>query len=121
MIVAEAYQHALSKKKTSEAFTGGEKMLPIDSLGLVMIQHGEEYSQESPFGASHFPQVIRATAYAGACYLTFRECVDQIWAGPLQDCDTAGSVCVDLQGYVHKILEQVQGRNQGTRIAEEEA
>jgi hypothetical protein len=39
----------------------------------------------------------------------------------LQDCDIAGSVCIDIQGYVHKILAQVQGGNQGTRIAKEEA
>jgi hypothetical protein len=72
MIVAEAYQHALSKKKMCDVFSDGEKMLPVESLGLVMIQHGEEYSQESPFGASHLPRVIRAAADARVCYPNFR-------------------------------------------------
>ncbi|KAF9476906.1 BAR-domain-containing protein [Pholiota conissans] len=52
MTASEGYQHALSKKKLSEAFADGEKMIPIDSLGLVMINHGEEYSTESQFGTA---------------------------------------------------------------------
>ncbi|KAF8958549.1 hypothetical protein BDZ97DRAFT_2078518 [Flammula alnicola] len=47
-----AYHHALSKKKANEALNEGEKMLPIDILGVVMIVHGEEFGEESPFGNS---------------------------------------------------------------------
>ena len=47
------YHHALSKKKESMFVDGDEKLLAIDALGIVMIQHGEEFGDDSAFGASH--------------------------------------------------------------------
>lgn len=47
------YHHALSKKKESVTVDGEEKLLAIDALGIVMIQHGEEFGDDSAFGVSH--------------------------------------------------------------------
>ncbi|KAF9528813.1 hypothetical protein CPB83DRAFT_853775 [Crepidotus variabilis] len=52
IVASHAYQHALSKRKTSEAITDGDKFLPIDTLGIVMIQHGEQFGEESTFGSA---------------------------------------------------------------------
>ncbi|KAF7795739.1 hypothetical protein EIP86_006906 [Pleurotus ostreatoroseus] len=51
-IASEDYQHVLAKKKQSEAVDGEEKLLAIDGLGCVMIQHGEEFGEDSAFGTS---------------------------------------------------------------------
>ncbi|GJE93015.1 hypothetical protein PsYK624_091740 [Phanerochaete sordida] len=51
-VAAQDYHHALSKKKISEAVETDEKLLPIDALGVVMIQHGEEFGDDSAFGTS---------------------------------------------------------------------
>jgi len=49
--VSEAYHHGLSKKKHCDLLDGAEKMLPVDTLGIVMIAHGEEFREDSTFGA----------------------------------------------------------------------
>ncbi|KAF8904683.1 hypothetical protein CPB84DRAFT_1845222 [Gymnopilus junonius] len=46
------YHNSLSKKKSSPALEDAEKMLPIDILGMVMILHGEEFGEDSPFGSA---------------------------------------------------------------------
>ncbi|EMD32803.1 hypothetical protein CERSUDRAFT_143382 [Gelatoporia subvermispora B] len=51
-IVSEEYRDYLSKKKQSEALEDAEKMLPMDALGVVMIQHGEEFGEDSAYGVS---------------------------------------------------------------------
>lgn len=60
-VASHDYHHALSKKKISEAIETDEKLLPIDALGVVMIQHGEEFGEESAFGASFYQAPSRAT------------------------------------------------------------
>ncbi|KAL1742058.1 hypothetical protein HDZ31DRAFT_44090 [Schizophyllum fasciatum] len=45
---AEGFHHFLAKKKANEAIDSGEKLLPIDTLGVAQITHGEEF--ESPYG-----------------------------------------------------------------------
>lgn len=47
----------MSKKKESEAVDGDEKLLAIDALGVVMIQHGEEFGDDSAFGA--YPRICQ--------------------------------------------------------------
>ncbi|TDL14861.1 BAR-domain-containing protein [Rickenella mellea] len=49
-VASTDYHYSLSRKKFSEALPGTEKMMPIDSLGIVMIDHGEEFGNESAFG-----------------------------------------------------------------------
>lgn len=49
-VASEEYHYSLSKKKVSEAVDTEEKLLSIDALGVVMIQHGEEFGDESAFG-----------------------------------------------------------------------
>lgn len=51
-IASEDYHHILGKKKECEALDETEKLLPIDALGVVMIRHGEEFGDDSAFGAS---------------------------------------------------------------------
>ncbi|KIM41972.1 hypothetical protein M413DRAFT_141729 [Hebeloma cylindrosporum] len=50
IVASEEYHHALSKRKQSHVLDEGEKMLPVDSLGVVMIIHGEEFGEDSVFG-----------------------------------------------------------------------
>ncbi|KAJ3540374.1 hypothetical protein NM688_g6235 [Phlebia brevispora] len=51
-LASEDYQCAVAKKKESEVVDGDEKLLSIDALGCVMIQHGEEFGEDSAFGTS---------------------------------------------------------------------
>ncbi|KAJ7512973.1 hypothetical protein B0H11DRAFT_1948248 [Mycena galericulata] len=51
-MASEAYRKHLAKKKDNEALDDAEKLLPVDTLGIVMIIHGEEFGQDSPFGNS---------------------------------------------------------------------
>lgn len=48
---SEEYHHVLSKKKESPASGEAEKLMPLDALGIVMVTHGEEYGDDSAFGA----------------------------------------------------------------------
>ena len=50
IVASEEYHRALSKRKQSQVLDDGEKMLPVDSLGVVMIVHGEEFGEDSIFG-----------------------------------------------------------------------
>ncbi|KAK0483375.1 BAR-domain-containing protein [Armillaria novae-zelandiae] len=75
-LASEDYHHALSKKKESESLENPEKLLPIDTLGVVMIVHGEEYGEDSALGTSlvklgraHCKIATLQEAYA----LTFRD------------------------------------------------
>jgi hypothetical protein len=49
-VASGAYQHTLSKKKKIDALEDAEKLLPIDTLGVIMIAHGGEFSEDSAFG-----------------------------------------------------------------------
>ncbi|KAG9310889.1 hypothetical protein JVU11DRAFT_8747 [Chiua virens] len=48
---SEDYHHVLSKMKESPSSGETEKLMPLDALGIVMVTHGEEYSDDSAFGA----------------------------------------------------------------------
>lgn len=50
LVASEGYHHSLSKKKASDSLSETDKLLPIDILGLVMINHGEEFGGDSSFG-----------------------------------------------------------------------
>ena len=71
-LASDEYQHAISKKKESEAIDGDEKLLAIDALGCVMIQHGEEFGDDSAFGESivSHPCVARRSCVRRVRYLT---------------------------------------------------
>ncbi|KAF9007018.1 hypothetical protein BDQ17DRAFT_1389154 [Cyathus striatus] len=51
-MASEGFYSSLSKKKINLAFNDTDKLLPIDTLGVIMIIHGEEYGEESPFGTA---------------------------------------------------------------------
>ncbi|KAF8555166.1 BAR-domain-containing protein [Imleria badia] len=48
---SEDYHHVLSKKKESPSSGEAEKLMPLDALGIVMVTHGEDYGDDSAFGA----------------------------------------------------------------------
>ncbi|KAK7441818.1 hypothetical protein VKT23_016480 [Stygiomarasmius scandens] len=52
LLASQQYHHALQKKKECFALADPEKLLPVDSLGIVMITHGEEFPELSDFGSS---------------------------------------------------------------------
>lgn len=52
LATSESYQKVLSKKKKCDAFADGEKLLPVNALGVVMVLHGEEFGEDSALGAS---------------------------------------------------------------------
>ncbi|KAL4244252.1 hypothetical protein ABKN59_010043 [Abortiporus biennis] len=51
-VTSSNYKHVLSKKKDCEVLPDEGKLHPVDALGIVMIQHGEEFGDESAFGNS---------------------------------------------------------------------
>ncbi|KAJ7485736.1 hypothetical protein FB451DRAFT_1083236 [Mycena latifolia] len=51
-LASEAYHRNLAKKKDAGALDDAEKLLPVDTLGIVMIIHGEEFGPDSAFGTS---------------------------------------------------------------------
>ncbi|KAF5388481.1 hypothetical protein D9757_004716 [Collybiopsis confluens] len=51
-LASKGYHHSLTKKKDNLALDEPEKLLPLDTLGVVMINHGEEFPEESEFGSS---------------------------------------------------------------------
>ncbi|KAI0312224.1 hypothetical protein OF83DRAFT_676611 [Amylostereum chailletii] len=51
-LTATEFHHNIAKKKVSEALEEDEKFAPRDALGIIMITHGEEFGEESPYGAS---------------------------------------------------------------------
>ncbi|KAF8809813.1 BAR-domain-containing protein [Phlegmacium glaucopus] len=84
LVASEAYQHALSKKKASDLSAGTDKLLPIDALGLVMINHGEEFGGDSSFGRAlvklgraHCKVATLQEAYALTLKDTFLTSMDQ--------------------------------------------
>ncbi|KAJ3750816.1 hypothetical protein DFH05DRAFT_1518992 [Lentinula detonsa] len=50
-LASKGYHHSLTKKKDNVALDDPEKLLPLDTLGIVMINHGDEFGSESEFGS----------------------------------------------------------------------
>ena len=69
ILASEAYHHAISKKKPCDVLDGAEKMLPVDTLGLVMIVHGEEFREDSIFGA-----FVNDSVWYDSYTFAFRKC-----------------------------------------------
>lgn len=69
-IASETYLQTLSKKKDSGALDDAEKLMPIDTLGIVMIVHGEELSGT---GTSHFSQSLIKLGRAHCRIATLQE------------------------------------------------
>jgi hypothetical protein len=57
-LASEAYHRNLAKRKDNGVLDDGEKLMPVDALGMVMIIHGEEFGEDSPFGVSSFRSAI---------------------------------------------------------------
>ena len=92
--VSEAYQHSLSKKKISDALTDGEKLLPVDTFGIVMILHGEEFGEDSTFGASKY------TGRKNLALTYDRGRAGEAWTCPLQGSNSARGLCAHVQRYL---------------------
>lgn len=65
-IASKDFDNSLMKKRDSEAVNEPEKLLPIDALGLVMITHGEEFGEESAYGAPINPLCFEGRSFAFA-------------------------------------------------------
>ncbi|KAJ3837334.1 hypothetical protein F5878DRAFT_622636 [Lentinula raphanica] len=50
-LASKGYHHSLTKKKDNLALDDPEKLLPLDTLGIVMINHGDEFGTDSEFGS----------------------------------------------------------------------
>jgi hypothetical protein len=50
-IASRDYHYSLVRKKESLAAGETEKLLPLDAQGITMIRHGEEFGDESAYGA----------------------------------------------------------------------
>ena len=51
---SETYHHILTKKVEAGETEESAKILPIESLAMVMISHGDEFGPDSAFGKNHF-------------------------------------------------------------------
>ncbi|KAF7370320.1 BAR-domain-containing protein [Mycena sanguinolenta] len=51
-LASEVFHKNLAKRKDNGALDDAEKLMPVDALGIVMIIHGEEFGEDSPFGNS---------------------------------------------------------------------
>ncbi|TFK69203.1 BAR-domain-containing protein [Pluteus cervinus] len=51
LLASEGYHHNLSKRKANDALLD-EKLLPLDTFGVVMCMHGEEFGDDSVYGTS---------------------------------------------------------------------
>ncbi|KAF9074886.1 hypothetical protein BDP27DRAFT_1316132 [Rhodocollybia butyracea] len=51
LLASKGYHHSLTKKKDNLALEDPEKLLPLDTLGIVMITHGDEFGSDSEFGS----------------------------------------------------------------------
>lgn len=49
-VASHDFHHRLTKKTPCDAIEDNEKYLPVDALGIVMLQHGEEFGSDSAFG-----------------------------------------------------------------------
>lgn len=64
---SDLFHHRLSSKKPCSAIEDGEKFLPIDALGIVMMQHGDEFGEDSAFGGWHVPSYDTGTQSLTGC------------------------------------------------------
>ena len=120
-LASQSYHHALSKKKEqSEALEESEKLLPIDTLGIVMIVHGEEFGEDSAFGACITFEVVLSN-FDDTTTPFVRHLTGEIGTCPLQGCYIARSICPDVPGHVLDIHTKIWRRHQRIRTAEEEA
>lgn len=60
-IVTDGYIKSLTKKRELEIDPSAGKFLPCESLGTVMMSHGEEFGVESVYGASSSPSLVFAS------------------------------------------------------------
>ena len=96
-MASEGYHHALSKKKASDSLSESEKLLPVDILGVVMINHGEEFGEDSSFGKLFRANPQRITVLRAEIR---RKCARETRTCTLQSCCIAERVCLDIQGYI---------------------
>ena len=109
---SEAYFHVLSKKKESPSSGEAEKLMPIDALGIVMVTHGEEYGDDSAFGACRASRSWVANSALDRLYRDVSRCDGQ---GSLQDSYASRGIWAYFPGYLHRIVREACSRYQGLR------
>jgi hypothetical protein len=102
-MASEGYFHISSKKKASESLTVTvtEKLLPIDTLGLIMMNHSD-FGQDSSFGT--FLNTNRSKIAISKMQLNFLGRARETGTGPLQSCYVTKSVCVDPSLFYYNFL-----------------
>lgn len=113
-VVSDNYHRFLSKKKALEVVPEEpEKLSARDAFGIVMIGHGEEFGEDSAFGAS--PSYQPCLCSAGLCSRAgdrfIRNITCQIWPRDVQACYTAGDPSLNLQRHFLRITQDVPRRD----------
>ena len=99
LAASNAYHHCLSKKRECSPFLDDPaEYLPVDALGMVMILHGEEFPEDSAFGA------LRCVAWDALTFgspVPFARFVSlEVRPGPLQGRHAPGGVRLDAPEHV---------------------
>jgi hypothetical protein len=66
-IASRDFHQTLTRKKESLATTEAEKLAAMDAQGIVMIQHGEEFGEESAYGTSGPVSCFISVPYLSPC------------------------------------------------------
>ncbi|KAJ4485759.1 hypothetical protein J3R30DRAFT_1404979 [Lentinula aciculospora] len=83
-LASKGYHHSLTKKKDNLALDDPEKLLPLDTLGIVMITHGDEFGNDSEFascltklGRAHCKIATLQETYAITFHDTFMASIEK--------------------------------------------
>ena len=105
-MVTEEYCSSLSRKKFSEAMTEPEKLLAVDALGVVMISHGQELSDDNNYGESTTP-ILR---FFLDNEFKFRSLPHKVWPRALPDRDSTRSLRCYSYGHLSPISQAFHSR-----------
>ena len=108
--MSDNYHRFLSKKKALEVVPEEpEKLSARDAFGIVMIGHGEEFGEDSAFGASpsYQPYLCSTRLCSRAGVRFIRNITCQIWPRDVQACHTAGDTSIDFQRHFLRVTQDV--------------
>jgi len=106
--VSDNYYQFLSKKKTLEVVPEEpDKLSARDALGIVMIGHGEEFGEDSAFGAP--PGFLNPCLYAAVLVTHWidRNIPCKIRSRDVQTRYAAGNPSLDVQRHFLRVTQDV--------------
>lgn len=115
--MSDNYHRFLSKKKEILPEESA-KLSARDAFGIVMISHGEEFGDDSAFGASlrRLVDEVLVLRVQPDCRNVSRE----IWSRDVQACYVAGDPGFNLQRHFLLVTQNVSRRDQGIPRPKEE-